>query len=72
MTTGVKNPPQYSNKPVILVHVEVESLPLPGDLMRQPNWYWCANYEVVNPDEGAWPGIPRVPCPLCDHFNTPK
>jgi hypothetical protein len=65
MTTAANNPPQYANKPVILVHLTVQSNE-PG----YPDMYWCAPFEVVPTSEiPAYPNIPQIMCPSCAGFG---
>jgi hypothetical protein len=59
MTTQ-RNPPQFDNKPVILVHFKVEAADV-----GYPPMYWCAPYLYIEDTEGSYPKIPRVPCPAC-------
>ena len=52
MTTQAK-PPQYDNKPVILIHIRVEG------------YAWCDDEEYEAEYSKNYVDVPRVICPAC-------
>jgi hypothetical protein len=51
-------PPQFSGRPVILIHLVLDS---------NPTMAYCADSQYIPPGDD-YPDIPRVACSLCMYF----